>query len=248
MDKKIALVTGANKGIGIEIARGLGRKGLTVLVGTRSRERGEAAAAALRDEGLDARFLHLDVTDPDSVAAAAKRVEADHGRLDVLVNNAGIALADGDWNTSELTVATARKIFEVNVFGVVSVTNAFLPLVRESAAGRIVNVSSEVGSIGTMTRTDFPFAGMQPGGYGASKSALNMLTVSWAMELKETDIKVNAMTPGYTKTDLNHNQGTRAPEDAAEVAVKLALLDEDGPTGGYFQEGIDFFASDVVPW
>jgi len=166
----------------------------------------------------------------------------------VLVNNAGIALADGDWNTSELTVATTRKMFEVNVFGVVSVTNMFLPLIRKSRAGRIVNVSSEAGSIGTMTRTDWPFAGMQPGGYGASKSALNMLTVSWAMELKDTPIKVNAMTPGYTATDLNDNQGFRSPEEGAQAAVTLALLGQDGPTGGYFHEGIEYFDSEVVPW
>lgn len=249
MTEKIALVTGANKGIGIEIARGLAEEGLTVLVGARSPERGEAAAARLREEGLDARFLQVDVTDEGTVAAAAERVAAEYGRLDVLVNNAGIALVEGeDWNTSAQTVATARKNFEVNVFGVIAVTNAFLPLVRKSEAGRIVNVSSEVGSIGTMTRTDFPFAGLQPGSYGASKSALNMLTVSWALELKPTPIKVNAMTPGYTRTDLNANQGTRDPKDAAREAVRLALLDESGPTGGFFQEGIDYFESREVPW
>lgn len=250
MTEKIALVTGANKGIGIEIARGLGKVGLTVLVGARSEERGEAAAATLREEGIDARFLRLDVTDEETVAAAAKRVEAGHGRLDVLVNNAGVALLEGgdNWNTSALSVATARRNFEVNVFGVIAVTNAFLPLLRESAAGRIVNVSSEVGSIGTMTRTDFPFAGMQPGAYGASKSALNMLTVSWALELKDTAIKVNAMTPGYTKTDLNANQGTRDPKEAAKKAVSLALLPDSGPTGAFQQEGIDYFETETVPW
>ncbi|MEU5154869.1 SDR family oxidoreductase [Glycomyces sp. NPDC021274] len=245
---KTALITGANKGIGFHIARALGAEGLTVLIGARSQERGEAAAATLRGEGLDARFLHLDVTDEASVAAAAKRVESEFGSLDILVNNAGIALADGDWNTSELTVATTRKVFETNVIGVVSVTNALLPLIRKADAGRIVNVSSEVGSLGFMTDPNQPFASMQGGAYGASKSALNMLTVSWAKELASTSIKINAMTPGYTATDLNANQGTRRPEDAAKAAVELALIGEDGPNGGFFQEGNEYFDTDVVPW
>ncbi|MDN3238746.1 SDR family oxidoreductase [Glycomyces tritici] len=245
---RIALVTGANKGIGFHIARALGKQGHTVLVGARSEERGETAAAALREEGLDARFLHLDVTDETSVAAAAKRVEDDFDHLDILVNNAGIALADGDWNTSELTVATARKVFETNVIGVISVTNALLPLIRRAGAGRIVNVSSEVGSLGFMTDPNQPFASMQAGAYGASKSALNMLTVSWSKELEPTGIKINAMTPGYTATDLNGNQGTRRPEDAAGAAVELALIGEDGPNGGFFQEGNEYFDTAVVPW
>jgi NAD(P)-dependent dehydrogenase (short-subunit alcohol dehydrogenase family) len=164
------------------------------------------------------------------------------------VNNAGIAIADGDWNTSELTVATARKVFETNVIGVVSVTNAFLPLIRKAEAGRIVNVSSEVGSLGFMTGTDHPFSAMQGGAYGASKSALNMLTVSWSKELEPTGVKINAMTPGYTATDLNDNRGTRRPEDAAVAAVNLALIGEDGPSGGFFHDGVEYFESTVLPW
>jgi NAD(P)-dependent dehydrogenase (short-subunit alcohol dehydrogenase family) len=248
MNTRTILVTGANKGIGFHIARGLAKQGHTVLLGARSEERGEQAATTLRNEGLDARFLHLDVTDQTLVATAAKQVESEFGRLDALVNNAGIALADGDWNTSELTVETTRKVFETNVIGVVSVTNAFLPLLRESEAGRIVNVSSEVGSFGFITDPNQPFAGMQVGAYGASKSALNMLTVSYAVELKDTPIKINAMTPGYTKTDLNENKGWRAPEESAKVAVDLALLSEDGPSGGFFQEGLDYHADTTVPW
>lgn len=245
---KTALITGANKGIGFHIARALGKEGHIVLVGARDGERGEQAAAALREEGLDAHFLHLDVTDTATVAAAAKRVREEFGRLDALVNNAGVALADGAWNTSELTVETTRKVFETNVIGVVSVTNAFLPLLRESGAGRIVNVSSEVGSFGFVTDPDQPFAGMQVGAYGASKSALNMLTVSYAIELKDTPLKINAMTPGFTKTDLNENKGWRAPEESARVAVELALIGDDGPSGGFFQEGLDYHADTTVPW
>ncbi|HEY1095470.1 MAG TPA: SDR family oxidoreductase [Glycomyces sp.] len=247
-DTKTILVTGANKGVGFHIARGLAEQGHTVLVGARSEERGEAAARGLREAGLDVRFLHLDVTDQALVAAAAKRVDEEFGRLDALVNNAGIALADGDWNTSELTAETTRKVFETNVIGVVSVTNAFLPLLRRSDAGRIVNVSSEVGSFAFITDPDQPFAGMQVGAYGASKSALNMLTVSYAVELKGTPIKINAMTPGYTKTDLNENKGWRAPEESAKVAIDLALLGDDGPSGGFFQEGLDYHKDTTVPW
>jgi len=247
-DTKTILVTGANKGVGFHIARGLAEQGHAVLVGARSEERGEAAAGGLREAGLDVRFLHLDVTDQALVAAAAKRVDEEFGRLDALVNNAGIALADGDWNTSELTAETTRKVFETNVIGVVSVTNAFLPLLRRSDAGRIVNVSSEVGSFAFITDPDQPFAGMQVGAYGASKSALNMLTVSYAVELKDTPIKINAMTPGYTKTDLNENQGWRAPEESAKVAIDLALLGDDGPSGGFFQEGLDYHKDTTVPW
>ncbi|MCC3762306.1 SDR family oxidoreductase [Glycomyces sp. TRM65418] len=248
MTKNIAIITGANKGIGIEIARGLGKRGLTVLVGARSAERGETAAATLRDEGLDAHFLHLDVTDETIVAAAAKQVEEQYGKLDVLVNNAAIALADGDWNTSELTVATARKVFETNVLGVVAVTNAFLPLIRKSDAGRIVNVSSEIGSLSFMTDPSKPFYTQQCGAYGASKSALNMLTVSWSKELEPTGIKINAVTPGFTATDLNGNQGTRRPVDAAAVAVDMALIGDDGPNGGFFHKGVEYLDSPVVPW
>jgi NAD(P)-dependent dehydrogenase (short-subunit alcohol dehydrogenase family) len=149
MTKKIALITGANKGIGFATAQALGKEGNTVLIGARSPERGKQAAKTLGEEGIEAEFVHLDVTDEETVAAAAKQVEERYGRLDILVNNAGIALADGNWNTSELTVATARKVFEANVLGVIAVTNAFLPLVRRSEAGRIVNVSSEVGSSGS---------------------------------------------------------------------------------------------------
>ncbi|PRY61969.1 SDR family oxidoreductase [Glycomyces artemisiae] len=243
MAKKTALVTGANKGIGYEIAKGLGAKGVKVLVGARSEERGQEAVERLREAGVEADFLQLDVTDEDSIAAAVKQVD----KLDILVNNAAVALADGGWNTSELTVATTRKVFETNVIGVVAVTNAFLPLLRESASPRIVNVSSEVGSLTFMTG-DHEFAQMQGGAYGASKSALNMLTISYAKEFKDGPVKINAMTPGYTKTDLNHNQGWRDPAVSAKVAIDLALIDDDGPNGGFFQEGLEYHKDTTVPW
>lgn len=243
MEQKTALVTGANKGIGYEIAKGLGAKGVKVLVGARSQERGEAAAAKLREGGAEAEFLQLDVTDEASIANAVKQVD----RLDILVNNAAVALADGGWNTSELTVATARKVFETNVIGVIAVTNAFLPILRDSPAPRIVNISSEVGSFAFMTG-DHEFASMQGGSYGASKSALNMLTVSYSKEFKDGPIKINAMTPGYTKTDLNDNRGWRDPAISAKVAIDLALIGDDGPNGGFFQEGLEYHADTTVPW
>ncbi|MFB9660682.1 SDR family oxidoreductase [Glycomyces mayteni] len=243
MEQRTALVTGANKGIGYEIAKGLAQKGVKVWAAARSEERGMEAVERLRGEGAEADFLQLDVTDEGSIAKAVAQVQS----LDILVNNAGIALADGGWNTSELTVATARKVFETNVIGVIAVTNAFLPLLRESGAPRIVNVSSEVGSLTFMTG-DHEFAKMQGGAYGASKSALNMLTVSYAKEFKDGPVKVNAMTPGYTKTDLNHNQGWRDPALSAKVAIDLALLPEDGPNGGFFQEGLEYHEGTTVPW
>ncbi|MEU6249746.1 SDR family oxidoreductase [Glycomyces sp. NPDC047010] len=243
MEQRTALVTGANKGIGYEIAKGLGSKGVKVWAAARSEERGKEAVEKLREEGVEVEFLQLDVTDEASIAAAVAQMQS----LDILVNNAGIALADGGWNTSELTVATTRKVFETNVIGVVAVTNAFLPLLRKSEAPRIVNVSSEVGSFGFMTG-DHEFAKMQGGAYAASKSALNMLTVSYAKEFKDTPIKINAMTPGYTKTDLNHNQGWRDPALSAKVAIDLSLLDETGPNGGFFQEGLEYHKDTTVPW
>ncbi|WP_199038200.1 SDR family oxidoreductase [Glycomyces salinus] len=244
MEDKIALITGANKGIGFEIAKGLAERGVTVLAGARSEERGRKAAAEI---GVG--FLQLDVTEPDSVANAARQVADRYGRLDILVNNAGIAKADGNWNTSELTLATARKVFEVNFFGVISVTNAFLPLVHRAESGRIVNVSSELGSLGTITDPSFPFGDIQPGAYGASKSALNLLTVSYAKELRDTPIKINAVTPGYTATDLNGNQGHRTPAEGARSAIDAALIGDDGPNGAFLSDGeIDFLEGVVVPW
>jgi NAD(P)-dependent dehydrogenase (short-subunit alcohol dehydrogenase family) len=249
MSNRIALVTGANKGIGYATAQGLGGKGVTVLVGARSPERGEKAAAKLRAEGHDAHFIHLDVTDQPTATAAAKHVETTYGKLDILVNNAGIAMADGDWNTSELTLATTRKVFETNVFGVIAVTNAFLPLLHRAESGRIVNVSSEVGSMSTMLREEGPLAGLQPGAYGASKAALNMLTVSYGLELANTPIKINAVTPGYTATDLNGGRGTRAVEDGARIVIEMALIGDDGPTASFTSDGrIDYLDGAGVPW
>ena len=229
MTTTIALVTGANKGIGLETARQLGARGATVLAGARDEERGEEAERALQAAGADARFVPLDVTDPGSIQRAADWIDREYGRLDILVNNAGIARGN---LPSETDLDAMREVYEVNVFGVIRVTNALLPLLRRAPAARIVNVSSEVGSITSMTDPSSPLAHM-PGSvaYPSSKSALNMITAMYAKELRDTPIKVNAANPGYTKTDLNRNSGFRSVAEGAEASVYLATLPADGPSG-----------------
>jgi NAD(P)-dependent dehydrogenase (short-subunit alcohol dehydrogenase family) len=247
----IALITGANKGIGFASAQLLGARGMTVLLGARDAHRGQRAEQALRDAGGQARFVLLDVTDEKTVQQAAAWIEAEYGQLDVLVNNAGIARGDGSGQPSETTVAALREVFETNVFGVVAVTNTMLPLLRRAPAARIVNVSSEVGSITSMTDPQSPLFPMASVPYPASKAALNMVTAMYAKELKDTPIKVNAANPGYCATDLNHHHGFRAPEQGAQVVAHLATLPADGPdgllwghlwtTGGPDEDG-------VLPW
>ncbi|WP_326560151.1 SDR family oxidoreductase [Micromonospora sp. NBC_01796] len=243
------LITGANKGIGLATARQLGGRGYTVLVGARDPERGREAERVLRDGGADAYAVELDVTDEESVARAAKQVSDRYGHLDVLVNNAGIARGDGTGRPSETTLATLREVYETNVFGVVTVTNALLPLLLAAPAARIVNVSSEVGSIGIMTDPAHPLFPIASVPYPSSKSALNMVTAMYAKELRDTPIKVNAANPGYCATDLNGNSGFRTPEQGAEVSVHLATLGEDGPSGllwGFLMDGSDSYG--VMPW
>ncbi|PWR06303.1 dehydrogenase [Micromonospora acroterricola] len=246
----IALITGANKGIGLATARQLGALGMTVLIGARDTERGRAAEEKLRAGGADARFVPLDVTDAESVEAAAKLVEREYGRLDVLVNNAGIALGDGARALpSDTTVATLRRVYETNVFGVAAVTNALLPLLRRAPAARIVNVSSEVGSIAVMTDPEGALFALTSVPYPSSKAALNMLTAMYAKELRDTPIKVNAANPGYCATDLNGNNGFRTPEQGAEVSVHLATLPADGPSGLLWGFQMDAGGGyGVLPW
>ena len=229
MATTIALITGANKGIGLETARQLGARGVTVLIGARDEARGVAAERALRDGGADARFVPLDVTDAKSAQQAADWIDREYGRLDILVNNAAIARGGPP---SQTDLDAMREVYETNVFGVIMVTNAMLPLLRRAPAARIVNVSSEVGSITSMTDPASPLAQMPAGlAYPSSKSALNMITAMYAKELRDTPIKVNAANPGYTKTDLNRNTGFRSVAEGAEASVHLATLDADGPSG-----------------
>jgi NAD(P)-dependent dehydrogenase (short-subunit alcohol dehydrogenase family) len=229
MTTTIALITGANKGIGLETARQLGARGFTVLAGARDQERGLEAERALRADGADARFVRLDVTDDASVREAADWIGREYGHLDVLVNNAGIARGNPPTQTD---LDLMREVYEVNVFGVIRVTNAMLPLLRRAAAARIVNVSSEVGSISSTNDPASPLAQMPASlAYPSSKSALNMITAMYAKELRDTPIKVNAANPGYTKTDLNRNTGFRSVAEGAEASVYLATLPPDGPSG-----------------
>ncbi|MCX4093453.1 SDR family oxidoreductase [Nocardia sp. alder85J] len=247
-----ALITGANKGIGYEIARQLADHGFTVLVGARDRERGETAVAKLRAGGADAQLVPLDVTDPDSVARAAATIEADFGALDVLVNNAAIAGPyEGDGKPSSTTLPTLRQVFETNVFGVVAVTNAMLPLLRRAPAARIVNVSSEVGSLTMTTDPDGPLWPMAAIPYPTSKTALNMITAQYAKELWDTPIRVNAVNPGYTATDLNGHSGFRTPAQGAEPIVAVLTAPAGGPSGQF--TGFRWGAADgaefgSLPW
>jgi NAD(P)-dependent dehydrogenase (short-subunit alcohol dehydrogenase family) len=235
MAETIALVTGANKGIGKEISRQLAARGILVLMGARDRERGEAAVADLRAQGLPVEFVQIDVTSQPSVDRAAAEVESRHGRLDILVNNAGIAL---DWCPgSELTVEVLQETFETNVFGVFRVTKALLPLLKRSQHGRIVNLSSGLGSLtrnaasdGSLTVRSMLLA------YCSSKAALNMITIQFANELKGAGIKVNSANPGFTATDMNRHSGPRTVEQGAATPVRLAVLPDDGPTGGVFSD------------
>jgi NAD(P)-dependent dehydrogenase (short-subunit alcohol dehydrogenase family) len=246
-----ALITGANKGIGLETARLLGARGITVLLGSRDEERGGEAEQALRAGGADAHAVALDVTDEKSVNRAAEWIGAEFGRLDILVNNAGIARGDGTGLPSQTTVETLRTVYETNVFGVVAVTNALLPLLRQAPAARIVNVSSEVGSIASMTDPASPLWPMASVPYPSSKAALNMVTAMYAKELAQTPIKVNAANPGYCATDLNGHSGFRTPAQGAEVSVHLATLPADGPTGqlwGYLWSADGSGSNGVLPW
>ncbi|MFI5693864.1 SDR family oxidoreductase [Kribbella sp. NPDC051586] len=225
-----ALVSGSSQGIGFETARILAERGIRVIVSARDADRGTAAAARLGQP-----FVRLDVTDPDSVRAAAQWIEQKYGVLDILVNNAGV-LGAPDLLPSATPVDVARQTFETNVLGVISVTNAMLPLLRRSVAGRIVNVSSELGSMERMLDRDAPTWALHDTAYNASKAALNMLTVSYAKELWDTPVKVNAMDPGWCATAINNFQGYRTAEQGASEAVRLATLGPDGPTASFSQE------------
>jgi NAD(P)-dependent dehydrogenase (short-subunit alcohol dehydrogenase family) len=238
---KIALITGANKGIGYELARQLAKEGVTVLVAARDAKLGEAAAAKLKADGADAHFLELDVTKRETIAKAAQTVRTQYGRLDILVNNAGV-VDKGDGPPGTADPEAVRRVLEVNFFGVLAVTQAMLPLVRKSAAGRIVMISSGLGSLTWNADPKWPFAAVKPLGYNGSKAILNMMTVQLAWELRDTAIKVNTVNPGYTATDLNGNKGTQTLAEGAAEALRQALAPDDAPTGRFVETG------GVVPW
>lgn len=241
--RRIALVTGANKGIGHETAAQLAALGMTVLLAARDLGRGEQAAAALRSAGGDVHALRLDVTDPATAHAACEHIDDQFGRLDVLVNNAG-RTAPRALSTASLT--DVRAVFEANVFGVVTVTNAMLPLLKRSPAARIVNVSSSVGSLARISDPTGPYGRIPPSAaYGPSKTAVNALTVQYANELRGANILINAVDPGPTATDMTSSLGyrlERAPAEAAGIVVQWATVGSGGPNGGFFDD------QGPVPW
>ena len=249
-NKPVALVTGANQGIGLQIAKDLVAHGFTVLIGSRNLERGEAAA---KEVGPDALAIQLDVTDQASITAAAKRIRNELGRLDVLINNAAISNTNklpGQsveeyvklTRPSNVSLDEMRAVWETNVFGVLAVTQAMLPLLREAPAARIVNVSSGVGSLAQNADPAFQWRSIFGPVSPASKTALNAITLAMAIELESTGIKVNAACPGFTKTNLNNYAGTQTVEEGAREPVRLALLGPDGPTGTYSN------AAGPIPW
>ncbi len=231
--KKVALVTGANKGIGLEISRQLARQGMTVVIGARDEARGAEATTRLRDEGLDAHHVKLDVTDASTIEPLPRFFEERFGRLDILVNNAGILLDEGT-PLSALDIEVLRQTFETNFFGAFAVTKALLPLIRRSEAGRIVNVSSQLGSLADIGHPDSDYAGFVGFAYPASKVALNALTVLLAKELRGANVKVNSADPGWVRTDMGTAAAPLTPEEGADTPVWLATLPEDGPSGGFF--------------
>ena len=250
-DKPVALVTGANQGIGLQIAKDLVAYGFTVLVGSRNFERGEVAAGEV---GPGAHAVQLDVTDQASIAAAAERVRKEFGRLDVLINNAAIsntrktpAMSIADYakttRPSNVSLDEVRAVWETNVFGVLAVYQAMLPLLREAPAARIVNVSSGVGSLTTNSDPAFAYRAIFGPVYPASKTALNAITLAMAIELESTGIKVNAVSPGFTKTNLNNYAGTETVEEGAREAVRVALLGPDSPTGTFTR-----WENQTIPW
>ncbi|MEQ7128056.1 SDR family NAD(P)-dependent oxidoreductase [Actinopolymorpha sp. B11F2] len=248
--QNVAMITGANRGIGRATAEQLAALGMTVLIGARDRRRGEEAAAAVRAAGGDAHAITLDVTEPTTIAEAATWVEKRFGHLDVLINNAGITGSGRvspedahDQVPSSVDLDMVRSVFEANVFGVIAVTNAMLPLLRRSAAPRIVNVSSAAGSLTITSAPDGPLAGLPTSAaYAPSKTAVNALTVQYANELRKDEILVNAADPGYVDTEINNHSGYLTPAQGAAVVVRLATLEADKPTGGFFNE------DGPVPW
>lgn len=242
MKNNVALITGGNKGIGYETALQLGKQGIQVLIGSRNTEAGERAANQLRQEGVNASALLLDVTDSASIQQAVQYVAATFGKLDILVNNAGVMLDAFDKTPSQQTLDIWRKTFDVNLFGVVEVTNGFIDLLKKSEAGRIVNVSSILGSMAANTDPTSTFYDFKIPAYNISKSALNAWTVHLAYELRDSNIKVNAAHPGFVRTELHGVDAPLSPAEGAATSVALATIGSEGPGGQFYH------LQDAQPW
>jgi NAD(P)-dependent dehydrogenase (short-subunit alcohol dehydrogenase family) len=243
-NKKVALVTGANRGLGFETAKQLGEQGVTVIVTARKLEAAKETADKLIALGIDADGIQLEATNDADRKAAAAYIAEKYGKLDILINNAGVAPKQGLFVPTVLNTTPEEFdfVFQTNFFSVVYLTNELLPLIKKSDAGRIVNLSSILGSLGTYALPDSPIAGIQLLSYNASKSALNMLTVLLATQLKDTKIKVNSAHPGWVKTELGSDAAPMEIVDGAKTSVALALLDENGPSGHFIHLG------EELPW
>ncbi len=235
---KIALITGANRGLGLETARQLAAQDFTVILGARDLQKGEAAAQSLLEAGFDAHAVQLEVADPHSVERAAREVGEKFGHLDALINNAGVfpEFAAGHFSPSQLSLDDFHKTYATNVFGAFSVLKAFLPLLQKSPAPRVVNVSSTLGSLAALSDPQSPYYGNNTLAYNSSKAALNEITIAFAKELKGTPIKINSACPGWVKTDMGSDAAPRELEEGPRIFVTLATLPTDGPTGGFFDE------------
>lgn len=239
---KIALVTGATRGIGLETVRQLAAAGVHTLLAGRDRAKAVDAALKLQAEGLPVEAIELDVTDTASLSAAADAIAKKHGKLDILINNAGILVDTMGLKVSEQTIDTWRKTFDTNVFGLIATTQAFLPLLHKSDAGRIVNVSSLLGSLAMHSDPASPIYDFKVPAYNVSKSAVNAWTVQLAYELRDSKVKINTIHPGYVKTEMNGGEGEIDIPTGARTSVRLALIDDAGPNGGYF------YQEQSLPW
>lgn len=237
---KIALITGANKGIGFETARQLGKEGVKVLLGARDEKRGTEAAQKLKDEGLDVEFVHLDVDNLETHKTVGNHIQENYGKLDILINNAGVM--ESPKPASQTSIETYRQIFETNFFNLIALTQTLLPLVKKSEAGRIVNLSSILGSSTVHSDPSSFIYNAKIPAYDISKSALNAFTVHLAHELKDTTVKVNSAHPGWVKTDMGGPNAPLEIEDGAKTSVWLATLPSDGPNGGFFH------LKESLPW
>jgi len=240
MQKQTVFITGANKGIGYETARQLGKQGYFIFLGARSEENGQEAVRVLREEGIEAEYINIDVATPSTISAAAEQVAGITPSLDVLINNAGISA--GGNVPSEQSMEDIRRVYEVNVFGPIQVIQAMLPLLKKAPLGRIVNVSSGLGSLAFHSDPSHEHYGVNPLDYNSSKTALNAVTVMFAKEFAGTPLKINAVDPGYTATDLNGHSGPRSVEHSAGTVAGLAVIGADGPSGKFFDENGE------IPW
>ncbi|OGW27219.1 MAG: short-chain dehydrogenase [Nitrospirae bacterium GWC2_57_13] len=241
---KVALVTGANKGLGLAASRHLAQQGITVLMGSRNAAKGKAAVKLLQQEGLAVEFIQIDVTKSEQIRKAAAEIKKRFGKLDILVNNAGMVSKEEPLvsnSAGEIKPRELRKVFDANFFGLVEVTQALLPLIKKSGSGNIVNISSILGSLALQSK-DSEMAAFKPFAYDASKTAVNAFTVHLAAALKDTTIKVNSAHPGWVRTDMGGPQAPIMPEEGAKTAVRLATLGPDGPTGKFY------YGDDELPW